>query len=382
MTRAAARDAMETRVTILRQAPGFFSASYAEARAKFRAACAAEGLSVREYPHPLAGPAGEALATDVARLGPADAARLLIVISGTHGVEALAGSGAQIGWLCSGLRRPLPADTAVLFVHAINPWGCAWQRRQTEDNVDLNRNFHGFDGPLPENPLYALVHPLIVGAASGARARDDPGIARFRAENGETALANALFSGQYDHADGVGFGGDHAGWSHRTLKAIFAEHAGTADQVAVIDIHTGLGSFGHGIVLCLEEPGSPASRRARAWFGPGVVSPRDAAEVPYELEGNMLDWAGRTLAAETTVVAVEFGTFALARMLELQIDDCRVRNAGARDTALGAAVRGELQAFFYPATVDWLQSVLLRVAQLIDLALDGLDGTEVDKRGE
>ncbi len=379
MTCPAFHGPMETHVNILQQAPHFFSTSYAEARAKFRAACGGEGLDIMEYRHPLPGPAGEVLATDVALLGAPSARKLLIVISGTHGVEGLAGSGGQIGWLRTDLRRPLPADTAILFVHLINPWGCAWQRRQTEDNVDLNRNFQAFDGPLPENPLYSLVHPLIVDSASGERAESDPAIVRFRAEKGEEALANALFSGQYEHSDGVGFGGDHAGWSHRTLAQILADHASAADHVAVIDIHTGLGSFGHGLLLCLEEAGSPALRRARAWFGPGVLSPREADEVPYALEGNMLDWIGRTLAAETTMVAIEFGTFELARMLDLQIDDCRVQKAGARATAFGATVRDELQKHFYPETPDWLQSVLLRVAQVIDLALNGLEDVEVNE---
>ena len=43
----------------------------------------------------LAGRYGEELATDIAWFGPADAPNVLILGSGTHGAEGLAGSGAQ-----------------------------------------------------------------------------------------------------------------------------------------------------------------------------------------------------------------------------------------------------------------------------------------------
>ncbi|UZK65431.1 M14 family metallopeptidase [Sphingomonas sp. M1-B02] len=364
---------MEIQLNILQRAREFFSSDYAEARAKFRDACRAEGLPIVEYVHPLPGPDGTVLATDAALLGPADACKLLIVISGTHGVEGLAGSGGQIGWLTSELRRSMPADTAVLFVHMLNPWGSAWRRRQTEDNVDLNRNFVEFDGELPENALYRDVHPIIVGGAAGCRAKSDAGVRDFRAERGEQALANALFAGQYDHGDGVGFGGDQAGWSNLTLNAVLGDFARAADHVAVIDIHTGLGPFGHGMILCLDDSGSAGLERARDWFGPGVLSPHDDGAIPYKLGGTTVRWIAGSLPAQTTAIALEFGTFELAKMLELQIDDCRMHNAQGHETELGMEIRQELQDFFYPATDDWVQSVLLRTAQMIDLALDGLD---------
>ncbi len=52
------------------------------------------------YPHPLPGPQGENLYTDVARVGPVTASRLMLVVSGTHGVEGYYGSDCQIAcWI-------------------------------------------------------------------------------------------------------------------------------------------------------------------------------------------------------------------------------------------------------------------------------------------
>jgi hypothetical protein len=76
----------------------YFSASYPAARRAFLDAAAAIGARVESHVNPDArGPAGEELATDVARLGPADAARVLVTISGTHGAEGFAGAGIQVG---------------------------------------------------------------------------------------------------------------------------------------------------------------------------------------------------------------------------------------------------------------------------------------------
>src|SRR5271156_1690440 len=117
-------------MNFLKQVPAAFSRDFAEARKKFLAACAKVGIDPQSIEHPLTGPNGETLATDVALIGPSDAANLLVLISGTHGVEGLAGSGCQLAWLASADAAALPADTAVLLVHLINPWGCAWRRRQ------------------------------------------------------------------------------------------------------------------------------------------------------------------------------------------------------------------------------------------------------------
>src|SRR5262249_19177100 len=105
-----------------------FSSSYAEARARFRAAAREAGGVHSSFHNTAAGPAGaicetsglhavpadEALSADVAWLGPRTAKRLVYAQSGTHGVEGFCGSGIQIGWLQKGLHRELPSDTALL----------------------------------------------------------------------------------------------------------------------------------------------------------------------------------------------------------------------------------------------------------------------------
>src|SRR5260370_35401700 len=100
----------------------YFSADYAEARRKFREAAQGAGARVESRVNDAArGPAGEALATDVAWLGPKDAARVLVPISGAHGAEGFARPGIQTGGFPTGFARQRPKDTGPLPTPAITP---------------------------------------------------------------------------------------------------------------------------------------------------------------------------------------------------------------------------------------------------------------------
>ena len=141
----------------------YFSSSYAEARAKFVDAARNGGAEVASYRLPdYLGPAGENLAVEVACMRVASARNLLLVISGTHGVEGFAGSGCQVGFFDDQLYESLPPHAGAIVIHALNPYGFAWLRRVNENNVDLNRNFQDFTRPLPLSRDYDMLHKMLV----------------------------------------------------------------------------------------------------------------------------------------------------------------------------------------------------------------------------
>jgi hypothetical protein len=150
---------------------GAFSNDWREARSKFLDAARRAGAEHRVWPHPLTGPAGETLCADTAWLGPSDASRVLVVISGTHGVEGFCGSGPQVGLLRGDAGLALPPDTAMLSIHGINPHGWAWLRRVTEENVDLNRNWVDFDAPRVAASSGQYTHPADIYTAAAGRPR-------------------------------------------------------------------------------------------------------------------------------------------------------------------------------------------------------------------
>jgi len=139
-----------------------YSVGFAELRQRFRNAAQRAGAELTEYVHPLHGPAGEVLATDIAFIGRRSAPKVMVLISGTHGVEGQFGSACQTAWLEENAPWRLPDDTAILAIHLINPWGTAWSRRVNEDNVDLNRNFIDWQAAAPKNEKYADLHAALV----------------------------------------------------------------------------------------------------------------------------------------------------------------------------------------------------------------------------
>ena len=218
----------------------FFSPDYATARQKFLDAAKNAGAEIESIQHPDTGIAGEDLFTDVAWLGPKDARSVLVTVSGTHGIEGYYGSGCQVGWLSEGHAANLPAGTAMLSIHASNPYGFSWGRRVNEDNMDINRNFIDFEAKSPPaNPAYAEVHDWLVPhtwsdeIAAGIQQK----IAAYYARVGAKAATAAIVGGQHSHADGIFYGGQQACWSHKTIKAIALGALATWPVVAFILIN-------------------------------------------------------------------------------------------------------------------------------------------------
>ena len=84
-----------------------FGANYQADRASFIADGLAIGATLASHAIKAPGPNGETLTIDTARVGPPLATRLLVVVSGTHGVEGPAGSAVQ-RYLLSELLPHLP----------------------------------------------------------------------------------------------------------------------------------------------------------------------------------------------------------------------------------------------------------------------------------
>ncbi len=71
-----------------------------------------------------------------------EAKKLLIMTSGVHGMEGFTGSAVQQYFMTEVLDGEVLQNMGVLLIHAINPYGFKYQRRVSENNVDMNRNFN------------------------------------------------------------------------------------------------------------------------------------------------------------------------------------------------------------------------------------------------
>jgi hypothetical protein len=353
-----------------------FSADYSEARRRFREAAAASGARLEFLPYPVKGPAGEELTTDVARIGPDDASSVLVSMSGTHGVEGFCGSGIQLAALASGLHREVPKGGAIIFIHAINPYGFAWVRRVTHENVDLNRNFVDFAKKLPENPGYEALWDAICPrewtdeALEAAQARMNA----YAEEHGTAALQKAVSGGQYRHDDGIFYGGTAPTASRLNLERIVDTHLKRARRVAVIDWHTGLGPYGYGEPIVVHAPGSAALQRALDWYGDTVGSPALGTSASPELSGVNVEGIERRLApgTELTAMALEFGTLPQRQVRDAIRADNWLHRWGDLASAKGRALKQAMREAFYCDADDWKSMVAEQGVERQRQALKGL----------
>lgn len=352
-----------------------FSKSYAEAREKFCAAAASAGAALRSKRNPTTGPDGGALFMDIARLGPADAERMLVLTSATHGIEGYCGSGAQIAWLRSGGPAALPANTGALLIHAVNPHGFAWTRRVNEDNVDLNRNFVDHSKPYPKNPGYVELADAIKPprwdeiSLAGAQNKIDA----FIQANGMFGFQQAVSGGQYSHKDGVFFGGNRPTWSNMTIRETVREELSRAKRIGIIDFHTGLGPFGHGEMIATAAPGSPAMARTKQWYGDELTSPEGGTSTSAVVVGVMVDAFGQEAPfAEVTSIALEYGTYPVLEVLQAVRQDNWLHVHGKLDSAQGLEMKAFMRERFFPADDRWKEMVWSRAEEVIGRALKGL----------
>jgi hypothetical protein len=235
---------------------------------KFIAAASAAGREPVPHPHPLLGRDGEALAMDVARFGAADAPAVLIISSACHGVEGYCGSGVQGALLADGGFHDAAAraGVALLYVHALNPYGFSWLRRTTHENVDLNRNFQDFSQPLPRNAAYDRLAHLLVPPEWPPDAAGQGRLGGLRRRARRQGAAGRHLRRPVRASQGLFYGGRNPTWSHQTLRHVLQEHGRRCRRLAWLDLHTGLGPSGHGERIW-AGPTTPRRSRARAAGG-------------------------------------------------------------------------------------------------------------------
>ena len=344
---------------------------YQAARTAFLDAGASRGATLVCHDHPLAGPDGAGLAADVAILGPADARHRLLVISGTHGVEGFAGSMCQTAWLREGID--IPDDLAVVLVHAINPFGFAWVRRVNEDNVDLNRNGVDFSAPLPVNPGYDELADALVPSVWDDATRQSAAtrLLEFANREGFDGLQAAVSSGQYRHPRGIFFGGQARVWSHHTLETIVRSQLGGAHRVAIIDLHSGLGEYGHGELIASHPDAAGRVRLDRCFDG--YVIPSEGNSVSADVSGDVLDSMEHWLpGVEVAGVAIEWGTVDIVAVSDALRADAWLHGYADPRGREAAPIKDELRAGFAPDDPRWAELVFDRFVEVADRAVEGL----------
>lgn len=330
-----------------------FSASWAQARDRFRAATDALPHGALEVV--------DGYTIDWAWSGPEDAEALLIYSSGLHGVEGFAGSAAQLAML--GEERPV----ATLWLHVLNPWGMANLRRVNESNVDLNRNFLApGQAYTSDDPTYREVDPLLNPESPPGFELFWPRVGWVVLRHGYQALKNVVVGGQHQNPRGLFYGGATLEAGPAALLSFLDPILARRKRVVHVDWHTGLGAYG-GRTLLLEGRNPPEKvARVRAAMGPDVKGWDASNTDAYEIRGGMLMELGRRHPAlRFDGLTCEFGTWPNLKVLAALRAENRRTHWGAGTPE--SPERTALRQTFAPTDPEWEASVV-RHAREVDAA--------------
>ena len=339
----------------------FYSPDYTTARRRFRELAEAAGFSLEALELELDAADGSPLTIDMAWLGPRDAERVVVLSSGTHGVEGFFGSAVQLAVLTRPELLVLPEGAALLLIHAINPFGFDRIRRVNEDGVDLNRNFllegQEYTGS-PEG--YAALNGLL-NPPSPPQALDPfllkVGLKLVR--HGMPALKAAVATGQYDFSQGLFFGGSRPSSSREKLAEALPRYLAKAKRVVHLDLHTGSGRWGTYILAVSDDIHGPKFAWQQQLFGADNVEGLDPSGVLYEIRGVLGAWCQQLLSdVEYHCLLAEFGTRWVFEVITALRQENRAWLHTTAEDPRRLTARARLKEAFCPADEAWRRDML------------------------
>lgn len=350
--------------------------TYGECRARFRRAAEQSGLTPAAHPIAARGPDDERLTIETLRLGPPKVSRTLVVMSGVHGVEGFLPSTLQADAVLRWSARGLAEGVGVVMVHAVNPWGMAWWRRQNESNVDLNRNWRRDDGVPFENHAYDDVHeiacpdtaelPELAPMVEAAEA--------LVAERGLPWVRDAITVGQYRHPEGLHYGGVRTEESNRILEAAIVPVLQPSDRVLILDLHTGHGPRAEVTMLSDQPPGSAQDAFFASVFdrveatvdNPDATTGLKAGQIANGLRDALID-------AVCFSTSLELGTSSDLEQLVATYQEQWVHRHGDRVRPEHRAAVWAYRCCFTPDDPEWEADAFAAGSDHLDRALGAVE---------
>jgi hypothetical protein len=355
---------------------GALPLTYEECRTRFRRAAALAEVAVQAMPIAARGPNDLALTIDVVRLGDPAPDRALVVSSGVHGVEGFIGSALQTDLLTRWRPGSWPAGLGVLVLHAVNPWGMAWWRRQNESNVDLNRNWRRSEVDPPANPAYEELHQLACPDTSELPSIEDLlAVAQaWVAERGLAWVRDGITAGQYTHPDGLHYGGAVTEESNRVVERVVSDALGGAAQVLAVDLHTGHGPPGELTALCDQPPGSDQERFLASVFDRVEATTGNPAATTGPKVGQIANGFSTVLSSATCyATSLEVGTVDDLTQLGATYQEQWVHRRGDRERPDHAAAIWAYRCCFTPEDPAWARDAFTRGRSTLDRALAAVE---------
>lgn len=348
----------------LSSAEKFFSADYAEAKARWFEAAKKVGAEINSIP--LGGSSKYSI--DYAKIGNASSQNVFLHIAGTHGIEGFLGAAIQLAILS--YLKNVPDNLSIIFIHCLNPWGMDNLRRVTEENIDLNRNFHSEDFSWKgSNAVYKKINNFLNPKRKPSRLEPFLLNTLFQIViNGYANLKQGIAGGQYEFPEGIYFGGQHTSRNIRVLKEILSKELVSAQRVFGLEIHSGLGPSGYDTLFSSLDDSWVEQKAFESALNHPLSSDDPKLSVGFRTTGDLSSGVRSLLGRERTAwILQEFGTFSNIRGLKVLRDENMHHFYG--DGSLSHWSKKRLMEFFNPSSARWRRYVIGRGLRVFDSTL-------------
>ena len=299
---------------------------------------------------------------------------LVVLTTGVHGIEGYIGSAMLdvfFGEVYPQLDR---ADTGILVVANVNPYGMKYMRRYNENNVDLNRNFilHWDTFDLATNRDYPKVDTFLgptgaIGNALWHEAGFYQSLGKTAITDGAGTISDALLGGQYEYPQGVYYGGNGDEASTAYLKDIFTQCLnGSYANIIHMDIHSGYGPR-YNMVIFNSVYETMSEAESQEAFGYDHIIAYDS-EAFYATTGDTTDYFYRLADSMDTdkdlfSTCFEFGTigdefFDTILSLKYTVDENRNHWYPTTNATSAEIIRQNYLELFYPTEKAWREKTV------------------------
>ena len=303
-----------------------------------------------------------------------DKTNLIVLTTGVHGMEGYIGATMLDVFFQDVYPTLDPADTGVLVVANVNPYGMKYFRRYNENNVDLNRNFildwDSFD--LASNTEYPKVDTFLgptgkIGNGLWHEVGFYLSLAKTAVTEGADTVSDALLTGQYEYPQGVYYGGNGDEASTVYLKDVFNQCLDSDyENIVHIDIHSGYGPR-YNMVIFNSVYETMNEKESQEAFGYDYVIAYDS-ESFYATTGDTTDFFYRLAEqkqaeAELYSTCFEFGTigdefFDTILSLKYTIDENRNHWYPTDNKLTEQIIHENYMELYYPTETAWREKTV------------------------
>lgn len=309
---------------------------------------------------------------------------LVIIQSGIHGIEGLAGAGIQ-NFLLEYLHTRKFVNTSFLYIHLANPAGTFLGRRTNLKNVDLNRNFIIKETEFTQKnedygTLNYFLNPSVPYESGFLKKMNYYFDAIFLiAQYSIETLRRTILKGQYQYANGLYFGGRGYEPEFYALKSIWDEQVFGYEKIVYIDLHTGYGEKGK-LHLLAGRSQADSARKLEVLFKPSTIDFGDSKNF-YLTTGDVLTYFFENYKGNSDIypITFEFGTLNSQTTLGSLESLYRMRSENqsyhytAKDTKSESEIKKLFREMFYPSDFEWRDKTLSQTRTEIDKIIKALE---------